>query len=164
MARLPTEQYSVHSVYPLDPQDHRVRVREERLRQHPRRAVERTRVRQRLDNNVLDGSRAFELGPDVRRRVEEPTPQRQPRLTLRSKLRHELLRWFAARDHGGQLGVRVDAHRALIAEVRATKSNLAVIEGYGLGEWLKDKSGEKTVVVAAHGGDWEGWLMECSRQ
>ena len=83
-----------------------MRVREERLRQHPRRAVERTRVRQCLDNDVLDGSRAFELGPDARRRVEEATPQRQPRLTLRSKLRHEVLRRLAARDHGCQLGVR----------------------------------------------------------
>ena len=85
-----------------------MRVRQTRLRQHPRRAVERARVRQRLDHDVLDGARAFELGPDVRRRVEEATPQRQTRLTLRSILRHEILRRLAARDHGGQYPKSLD--------------------------------------------------------
>merc|ERR1712226_341033 len=38
--------------------------------------------------------------------------------------------------------------RALIAEVRASKPNKDIIAKLGLGDWLADKSGPKTVVVA----------------
>lgn len=41
--------------------------------------------------------------------------------------------------------------RALVAEVRASKPNKDIIAGLNLDDWLRDKSGPKTVVVALKG-------------
>lgn len=46
--------------------------------------------------------------------------------------------------------------RALVAEVRASKPNKDIIAKFGLNDWLADKSGPKTVVVALKGEGTEG--------
>jgi hypothetical protein len=43
--------------------------------------------------------------------------------------------------------------RALVGTVRASKPNKAIIEKYGLNDWLADKSAEKTVIGYLRGED-----------
>ena len=49
--------------------------------------------------------------------------------------------------------------RALVAEIRASKPNKALVDKFGLDDWLRDKSGPKTVVVALKGDGTDGGLV-----
>ena len=49
--------------------------------------------------------------------------------------------------------------RALVAEVRASKPNKDLIAKFGLKDWLSDKSGPKTVVVAIKGEGTDGGMV-----
>lgn len=49
--------------------------------------------------------------------------------------------------------------RALIAEVRASKPNKDIIAKFGLDDWLADKSGPKTVMVALKGEGTDGGVI-----
>jgi len=48
--------------------------------------------------------------------------------------------------------------RALVAEIRASKPNKDLINKFGLDDWLRDKSGPKTVCVALKGEGTDGGL------
>lgn len=54
--------------------------------------------------------------------------------------------------------------RALVAEIRASKPNKSLIAKFGLDDWLKDKSGPKTVVVALKGEGTDGGLIPMKKR
>lgn len=54
--------------------------------------------------------------------------------------------------------------RALVGEIRASKPNKDIIAKFGLDDWLSDKSGPKTVVVALKGEGTDGGLIPMKKR
>merc|ERR1711934_76444 len=54
--------------------------------------------------------------------------------------------------------------RALVGEIRASKPNKDIIAKFGLDDWLGDKSGPKTVVVALKGEGTDGGVIPMKKR